>query len=71
MSNLETAAVPADLRRLRGAWWPYLAGQAAVAPEEIAVLDAQLLTFTRMGCEVASYDDQLLWRCHLLFNGDA
>src|ERR1700742_4411195 len=43
---------PADLRRLRVAWSPDLAGQAAVDPEVIAVLDAQLATFTGMGCEV-------------------
>lgn len=43
---------PADLRRLRVAWSPDLAGQAAVDPEVISVLDAQLATFTGMGCEV-------------------
>src|SRR5262249_35851008 len=43
---------PADLRPLRLAWSRDLAGQAAVAPEVTAVLNAQLATFTAMGSEI-------------------
>jgi len=43
---------PADLRRLRVAWSPDLAGQAAVDPEVTAVLNTQLATFTAAGCDI-------------------
>lgn len=43
---------PADPSGLRVAWSPDLAGQAAVDPEVIEVIDARLATFIGMGCDV-------------------